>query len=271
MPQFRVIPVVMLVCSAGVAALAAQESDILGRLDLTTADAQQFVFAGMTTASLRLPAGGSAFKAAPADQRAALVRGAIAFARAYAATADFASRYAQFREDQRPQPPALARTGEEAQAAQLEQLERAIKQAQERAAELPPEARDELAHNVEYIRKQLAELNADPDHRAAVDAAVRDEARAADAEYRTRVREFEREYPSDASELVAQRLRSFLDLSATVDFTAKVERRADKKLHFVDAALEARPAEWKLLFRAGKPAVDAARSAAQEWLKALGG
>jgi hypothetical protein len=47
-----------------------------------------------------------------------------------------------------------------------------------------------------------------------------------------------------------------------------VER--DKRMRFVDEDLETKPREWKMLFRAGKPAVDAARAAAEEWLKALG-
>jgi len=38
---------------------------------------------------------------------------------------------------------------------------------------------------------------------------------------------------------------------------------------FADAALEARPAEWKMAFRAGKPATDAARAFAQKWLADL--
>ena len=38
---------------------------------------------------------------------------------------------------------------------------------------------------------------------------------------------------------------------------------------FADAALEAKPAEWKMAFRAGKPAADAARAFAQKWLADL--
>ena len=38
----------------------------------------------------------------------------------------------------------------------------------------------------------------------------------------------------------------------------------------VNEAYEAKDNRWKLLYRAGKSAVDAARVAAEEWLKALG-
>ena len=44
----------------------------------------------------------------------------------------------------------------------------------------------------------------------------------------------------------------------------------DEKTHQISYDYEGKDALWKLIYRAGKPAVDAARVAAQEWLKALG-
>jgi len=40
---------------------------------------------------------------------------------------------------------------------------------------------------------------------------------------------------------------------------------------FAAEAFEAKPAEWKMCFRAGKPATDAARAFAQKWLNDLQG
>ena len=82
------------------------------------------------------------------------------------------------------------------------------------------------------------------------------------------MKELDAVYPADPRALVANRLRKFLDLSKDIDFTAQLVERDGKK-RFADAALEARPAEWKMLFRAGKPAVDAARAFAQKWLADL--
>lgn len=59
--------------------------------------------------------------------------------------------------------------------------------------------------------------------------------------------------------------------SATVDFAAKTSlSKENKKQKFINPDYELKPLQWKLMYRAGKPAVDAARAAAQEWLKALG-
>jgi len=57
-------------------------------------------------------------------------------------------------------------------------------------------------------------------------------------------------------------------VSATVDFNAKVAK-SGALMRFADPRYESRPKEWKLCYRAGKEAVDAARAAATEWLKEL--
>ena len=82
------------------------------------------------------------------------------------------------------------------------------------------------------------------------------------------MKELEKTYPADPRALVATRLRRFLDVTRDVDYAAQLVDK-DKKKVFADAAMEARPAEWKMSFRAGKPATDAARAFAQKWLDDL--
>jgi len=67
---------------------------------------------------------------------------------------------------------------------------------------------------------------------------------------------------------VAMRLRAFLDATRDLDFTAKLVEEG-KVRKFADPALEAKPSEWKMCFRAGKPATDAAREFARKWLADL--
>lgn len=253
----------------GTAGVAAKQDDIFRTLGTTSDQAESSIFGSFTSGAIALIGERAVFKAATAETRATLVGGVIAAARAYAGTADFATRYALFRELQRPQREVLPQTGDEALAAQQKQLEEVVREAQKTAESLPAEARQQLADNIAEMKKQLAELNADPEHRAAVDAVVRESAREAEANYVRQDAEFEVEYPEDARQLIARRLRAFLDLSATIDFSAALVEK-DKKMRFADPVLEARSREWKMLYRAGKPAVDAARAAAEAWLKALG-
>jgi hypothetical protein len=82
------------------------------------------------------------------------------------------------------------------------------------------------------------------------------------------MKEFAKTFPADHRTLVAMRLRRFLDVTSDVAYDAQLVDR-DKKRVFANDALEGKPSEWKMAFRAGKPATDAARAFAQKWLSDL--
>jgi hypothetical protein len=79
---------------------------------------------------------------------------------------------------------------------------------------------------------------------------------------------FDKTYPADARTLVAMRLRHFLDATQDVAYDAQLVDKNTKKV-FANEGFEAKPAEWKMAFRAGKPATEAARAFAQKWLADL--
>lgn len=229
------------------------------------------ILTSFASGSIALPGTRGVFTAATAEARAGLVRAVIAAARAYSTTGDFAQRYASFRDAQRPARAPMPQNGDEALAAQMKQLEDVVKEALKAAENMPPQAREDLIENIEFTKRQLAELNKDPKHRATVDAAAKEAAKAAAEELQLAMARYEADYPADVKQLITNRLRAFLAMSATVDFSARTAERDDKKRYFANPSYESMPREWKLLFRAGKPAVDAAREVAQDWLKALGG
>jgi hypothetical protein len=72
----------------------------------------------------------------------------------------------------------------------------------------------------------------------------------------------------DYKAIIVKQLKQFLDLSATVDFTAQTMQKGNQ-LVFVNPAYEAKSAAWKLCFRSGKEAVTGARNFAQQWLNEL--
>lgn len=80
--------------------------------------------------------------------------------------------------------------------------------------------------------------------------------------------DWERRYPADPRVLIKKRINDFLAASSGIDFTAKLLPRGDKMV-FVNGEYEQKPAEWKLCFRAGKEATEAARSIAKGWLAEL--
>src|SRR5262249_34386946 len=70
--------------------------------------------------------------------------------------------------------------------------------------------------------------------------------------------------------VVARRLREFLQLSADVDFDARLKTQ-DGRSVFENPAYQAKSSQWKMCFRAGREATAAARAAVQAWLTELGG
>jgi hypothetical protein len=264
---FRIAIFTILVVS-GTTTITAQD-EVLASLGTNLREAHDSIFSTLATGVAALTGERSVFKAASPEQRAVMVRGVIAVARAFTGSADFARRYAIYREAQKPVAPALAQSGDEAVKKQAEAMELAIKQALASATHLPADARIELEANIAEMRQQIAELNADPEYRAALDASTAEAARVAAAEQAEKMAAFETEFPAGVEALVAKRLRQFLLTCSEVDFDARLETGKDNVKRFVNKSYEARSADWKMCFRAGKPAVDAARAAATEWLKAL--
>ena len=248
---------------------AAAQADVLSTLGTTAREAQDNIFSSLATG---IPAFGgerAAFKAASAEQRAGMVKSVAAMARTFVASEEFASRYALYREAQKPKRSSAARTGDQARAQQQEAIELAVKQALASAAQLQPAARQQLEASIAEMRRQVAELNADPAYRAQVDGAAATAALEDDAEFARQMAVFESEFPEQVNELVRRRLRHFLLACSEVDFQARLERGVDGTMKFVNAAQERRSAEWKMCYRAGRPAVEAARAVAEDWLKTL--
>ncbi len=74
----------------------------------------------------------------------------------------------------------------------------------------------------------------------------------------------ENRMPSDPDVTVKKRLQEFLDISATVDFDAKLSGGS-----FVNPEYESKSQQWKLCYRAGREVIKAAREEAQAWMKEL--
>jgi hypothetical protein len=256
---------------SAVSLAATQPNDIFKTFGLSDAAATDSIISSLASGSIVLAGTRAVFTAATPDEQALLVRAVIGAARAYTATDDFADRYASFRESQRPERAPMPQTGDEALAAQMKALDDVVKEALKLSENMPPQAREDLIENIEFTKRQLAELNKDPKHRATVDAATKEAAKVATEELQRAMAQYDADYPADVKHLIVKRLRAFLAMSATVDFSARTIEGTDKKRHFVNPSHESMPKEWKMMYRAGKPAVDAARAAAEDWLKALGG
>lgn len=245
--------------------------DALAQLGLSPKAAGDAVMTGVTSGSANTWAVAKAFKAADATVRAQLASGGIAWAKAYTQSAEFTSAYEKLRETRKPQAPVYTDTPEEALEKQLAKqkadAQKTAEQMKKSLETMTPDVRKQVEEGMKGAAAALAQMET-PEMRKIMLDGMRMERESRKTQYAADLKKWESEYPASPTPLIARRLKAFLDLSASVNFEAKVEPR-DGKLRFTDPQYERKPSDWKVLYRAGRPAVDAARAAAQAWLAEL--
>ncbi|MBL7725118.1 MAG: hypothetical protein JNK27_13280 [Chitinophagaceae bacterium] len=79
---------------------------------------------------------------------------------------------------------------------------------------------------------------------------------------------WEKLYPVDPAVIIKARLQEYLQVAATVDFTAKLTEPDKYKIKkFVNPVYEKKSLKWKAIYRAGKEVNDAVTAFVKEWLK----
>lgn len=255
----------LIIVMAVAAAVSGQA--VTAQLGITEGRAREAVFDSFVSGAVSIAGKADVFTAASPQARVAIVNAALTIARAFVESTEFPKRYADHREANGPDPLAPATTADEVLAKQRANFEAQVEGMRKQFGDVTPAQRETLEQGFETMRARFTEMEKG-EAKVELDAALKAQRVAQVRAYEAAVKELDAVYPADPRALVANRLRKFLDLSKDVDFTAPLVER-DKKMRFADAALEARPAEWKMLFRAGKPATDAARAFAQKWLTDL--
>ena len=239
----------------------ANGGDVLERLGLAEPDAQRYTTDKLVFDSFPYWAVAQSFKALDDDARADVVSGAASWARAYLESGLFAEQYAKQRAEAEPKPPVYTESVEEELERMLEKQRADFEETRKAFATLPEETRKGMEESLEATMKmmddpQMAEIQKQGiEQRRVSEQTAFEESHA----------RWEKNYPEDARGLIELRLREFLDTTKDMDFDADLEERNGKQA-FEDPELEAKPAEWKVYFRAGEAAVTAAREAAAEWL-----
>jgi hypothetical protein len=260
---------VTLIC---VIAVSAAAQDHLATLGISEGRAKEAVFDSFIADAVSIAGKPAAFLAMPPQARVALVNFALNLARAFVESDDFKRRYADHREANGPDPLPEEQTADQIFAKQRAGFENQVAEMRKLFDQITPEQRATLEAGWADMRKQLDDMEKG-DRRKQIDAVLKQQR---DEQIRQRsaaMLELEKTYPADPRAMVALRLRHFLDVTSDVAYEARLVETSvgngAKKRVFADPALEAKPAEWKMAFRAGKPATDAARTFAQKWLNDL--
>ena len=263
----RVLRHGVLICL--LAAPAAAGGDVLSQLGITL-DAAKEAIGSVITAGIYnpgLPA--QAFKLMPAAARAQAATAGVAWLKTYAASPEFTRQYRQVRETHKPDAPTYDLTPEQELQKADDDQKLQFEESKQALAALPAEQRKAVEEALKAAADVAAKQNTPDARKTRLAAIVADRAERA-KEHEAAVARWKQQYPDDPKPVIARRLREFLQLSADVDFNAKLKTQNGVSV-FEDPAYQAKPSQWKMCFRAGREATTAARAAVQQWLTERGG
>jgi hypothetical protein len=249
--------------------IVAAQQDVLTSLGVKVSTAQEQMIWSLSDGHVPIGLAAAAFRSMDGAARARAVQGIMAWAKAYTESASFKTAYSKQRERDKPAPLGAKGSVDEELARQREEQRKNLEQAKKNAEKMPPDLRKSMEATIRQLEEQQAQMASDPKMASMIRQGIEMQ-RAGEAKaYQERLRAHETRYPEDPRILIAQRLRQFLDLSADVDFTARLVRTESVKFKFAEPKYEMKPSNWRLCFRAGKEAVGAARAFAASWLKEI--
>lgn len=257
---------VMVMCTT---AFTIRFISILDQLKIVEKEAKEYIFSDFAGGSLQFPYSAVA-KNLAVNKRAEVVKQLGDYIRKYTESAEFAQAYEAYKAEMAGDKP-QKKSKEQLLKERIAQLKEDIKNAEEEVKSARGDMKKLYEETLKQMKDNLAAL-ANPSH-------PRHKMYLADL-----MDEYEEEYqeamemsggndaeyamPATPRELVKLRLKEFLDLTADIDFDAKLVQSGKVK-KFADPRLEAKSHEWKYCFRAGKETITAAREYARNWLNAL--
>ena len=211
----------------------------------------------------------SIFKSLSPEARAAAISSGAEFAKAYVNSDAFKKQYAAMRQREAPTAPEAPKPWAEQRAAQNAEFEKSMQQMKENIPKMPPDMQKTMQETMASIKAQHDAQDKDADYQAMMEKSVTMGYDAQKQNYARDLKKFYDEHPEDPNLLVAARLKQFLADTADVPAQAELVSQAGAHSRFADPKYERKNDFWKRCFRAGKPALDAARAAAEGWLASI--
>ena len=203
-----------------------------------------------------------------AGDRVAVINELFAYAKKYVASDEFRRAYENERKLNKPADQVtFGGSADSIRAAEKKRINEAIKQTEANANNPNPKIKNAVPLRLENLRKELAAVD-DPNNKIiqAKLNQLQQMNNSLASQYNDAMKKFEMKYPENPQVLIKARLQEILIITADVDYKAELQQ-VGKWMKFVNPDYEKKPKEWKLAFRAGKPATDAVRALAEKWLK----
>jgi hypothetical protein len=267
--------------SSIIALLSFKIADVFSDLNTTKVQAQEDIISSISNGYLNYP---SACAKIALASRASIVQIVGNFAKSYSKTDDFKKRYAEWWKNQEPKKPETPeeRIAKESADMQGNSNDNGQKEMVDNMKKLISDTKDvNLKKQYEDALKGIVEMQAQmkkqlesPEYKEQMKQVKESALKIYTDEYKTQMEEYNNNFANwkaiqNPSILIKKRLKDFLELSASVDFNAQLKNEQYGKKQFVNEDYQQKDDNWKRCFRAGKPAVDASRAIAQDWLKEL--
>jgi hypothetical protein len=200
--------------------------------------------------------------------RAAIVKDVMSYAMKYTVSNAFVKQYNEMRLKEKPAASTL-KTPEEMQKEMIAEAKKNVTEAETNLKKADASLKSVFETVLKEARKQQADAE-NPNnkmiasYRKNYERGVKD----ADAGNKRLMDEWEAKYPTNHMLYVKIRLQQFLEETKDIDFTAQVVTINGKK-YFVSKAYESKGKRWKMGFRAGKEAVETARTLVQQWMNEI--
>ncbi|TDH28827.1 hypothetical protein EXU57_01790 [Segetibacter sp. 3557_3] len=201
--------------------------------------------------------------------RAAITRDVAAYAKTYVQSEAFKKEYALLKARNKPEPLQKIQTPEELRADMIKRAKETLESSKESQRKATGDTKKIFDQMIEYAQQNL-KMAENPENKNIKAYTKNFPAMKQQMEqgYQARIKDWEAKYPDNYMPMIKMRLQEFLKTTENIDFNAAL---VDKKgvRYFVNPEYERKNNQWKLAFRAGKPAVQAARAFVEEWIKEI--
>lgn len=243
-------------------------SDFLKQLGISETEANDKLSQGLLTGYINTSSLSVARKIPLADHPA-VVMSAIGYAKKYSQSNILKAAYESFRQQKKPALPDLPVSPDSLRQTLIENAAKSVQSTEASLKTATGEMKKLMEDLLQTARQTLEEAKS-PDNvylQMYTDnyPALLERARESQT---TLIANWEKQYPAKVEGLIQSRLEQFITETDGIDFNAQTEER-NGKLVFTDPAYEKKSKYWKLAFRTGAPAIQAARKSVQIWIDDL--
>lgn len=204
------------------------------------------------------------------NERGAIAKDLLNYTKTFVNSPAFKKQYDDMRRNAKPQEPVLKplRSIEEIQKTEIAKTEKSIKDTEKNMKDMPQYAKT-MEPVLDMLKKNLKDYQ-DPKNSYFSSIAMGEKYNQENQvkSFKERTQQWEKSYPENVNDFIAERLQRMLDATKDIDYNAELTEKYGKK-KFVNQKYEYKNQEWKQGFRAGKEVTETARAFAQKWLSEL--